>query len=356
MKKISTSNFLQKMQEENLCKKQGLSLKDQKGITLIALVVTIVVLLILAGVTITMVLGEDGIIAQAKLAAEKTKDAIENEQGEIANLVDDLENILSSDIEENTPSSPSPSPELPIDLTEQEQSQITIGTPEATEDYGKIVKESSTDTNYQAGNITTWRLFYQDKDYTYIISNTLVNQSKSLETLYTNAGYGNINGNDVSTIGQKLNSQFKNFTSSNTNKNIKAVAYLTDPKNWQEYKTGNAVYAIGSPTIELFVKSYNATNNEHVIYFSPEDMGYQENTSSGWLTTGQRNGIYNTGSSDEWWVASPASNFVTNLLIVDESNGDVSNGGSLNGFTSAVRPLVCFRTSEFKDTYSLSDQ
>ena len=44
-----------------------------KGITLIALVVTIVVLLILAGITINYVLGEDGILSQAKLAAENTK-------------------------------------------------------------------------------------------------------------------------------------------------------------------------------------------------------------------------------------------------------------------------------------------
>ena len=47
-----------------------------KGITLIALVITIIVLLILAGVTISMVLGDDGIIAQAqgaKKAQEKTR-------------------------------------------------------------------------------------------------------------------------------------------------------------------------------------------------------------------------------------------------------------------------------------------
>ena len=38
----------------------------EKGITLIALVVTIVVLLILAGVSISMLTGENGIITQAQ--------------------------------------------------------------------------------------------------------------------------------------------------------------------------------------------------------------------------------------------------------------------------------------------------
>lgn len=67
-----------------------------KGITLIALVVTIVVLLILSGVTISMLLGEDGIIKTAQEAANKTQEAVENEQAELNQLYDDLDNILSS--------------------------------------------------------------------------------------------------------------------------------------------------------------------------------------------------------------------------------------------------------------------
>lgn len=44
-----------------------------KGITLIALVITIIVLLILTGVSINMISGENGIITKAKLAAEETR-------------------------------------------------------------------------------------------------------------------------------------------------------------------------------------------------------------------------------------------------------------------------------------------
>ena len=46
--------------------------KKEKGITLIALVVTIVVLLILAGISISMLTGENGVIAQANNSAIKT--------------------------------------------------------------------------------------------------------------------------------------------------------------------------------------------------------------------------------------------------------------------------------------------
>ena len=54
--------------------------KEMKGITLVALVVTIVVLLILAGVSINTVLGDDGIIKKAKDAAEATKRASAEEE------------------------------------------------------------------------------------------------------------------------------------------------------------------------------------------------------------------------------------------------------------------------------------
>ena len=54
--------------------------KEMKGITLVALVITIVVLLILAGVSINTVLGDDGIIQKAKEAAETTRRASAEEE------------------------------------------------------------------------------------------------------------------------------------------------------------------------------------------------------------------------------------------------------------------------------------
>ena len=70
--------------------------KEMKGITLVALVVTIVVLLILAGVSINSVLGENGIIIKAKEAAEKTAEAQEREMIERNLLEQELENSLAT--------------------------------------------------------------------------------------------------------------------------------------------------------------------------------------------------------------------------------------------------------------------
>ena len=54
-------------------------MKNEKGITLIALIITIIVLLILAGVSISMVVGENGILNRATDAKTKTDLAKEHE-------------------------------------------------------------------------------------------------------------------------------------------------------------------------------------------------------------------------------------------------------------------------------------
>ena len=59
--------------------KEEKSIKSSRGITLIALIITIIVLLILAGVSISMVVGENGVLNRAQDASQKTKFASEKE-------------------------------------------------------------------------------------------------------------------------------------------------------------------------------------------------------------------------------------------------------------------------------------
>ena len=69
-------------------------MKNNKGITLVALVVTIVVLLILAGVSINLVLGNNGIIAKAKEAETKSAEASENDLKGMNALTEEMNNAL----------------------------------------------------------------------------------------------------------------------------------------------------------------------------------------------------------------------------------------------------------------------
>ena len=70
-------------------------MKKNKGITLVALVVTIVVLLILAGVSINLVLGNNGIIAKAKEAQRESAEASQNDLKGMNGLVSEMEGALA---------------------------------------------------------------------------------------------------------------------------------------------------------------------------------------------------------------------------------------------------------------------
>ena len=86
---------------------KGVKLKtNHNGITLITLVITVIILLILAGVTLSLTLGENGIITLAQRATQNYIEAEEREQAmlsEFENVVNDrLEGIENSDEESGT--------------------------------------------------------------------------------------------------------------------------------------------------------------------------------------------------------------------------------------------------------------
>ena len=68
--------------------KKEIKNKQEKGITLIALVVTIVVLLILAGVSISLVINNNGVISKAKDARDKYAEAQTNDEKQLNEVSD----------------------------------------------------------------------------------------------------------------------------------------------------------------------------------------------------------------------------------------------------------------------------
>ncbi|MCI9063557.1 MAG: hypothetical protein HFJ17_03010 [Clostridia bacterium] len=74
-------------------------LKENKGITLIALVITIIVLLILAGVAISMLSGDNGILRQAAKAKEETEIAGKKEEADLFATELKIAKSLGEDVE-----------------------------------------------------------------------------------------------------------------------------------------------------------------------------------------------------------------------------------------------------------------
>ena len=71
--------------------------KLETGITLITLVVSIIVLIILAGVSIAMLVGENGIITQAQRAAQETEEAKQNEEKGLQELEGYIDSSLGGE-------------------------------------------------------------------------------------------------------------------------------------------------------------------------------------------------------------------------------------------------------------------
>ena len=81
--------------KERFKQMKGIRKKDnQYGITLIALVITIIVLLILTGVSIAMLTGQNGILTQAQKAKTETENATKNEVAILNDYEDKINDAL----------------------------------------------------------------------------------------------------------------------------------------------------------------------------------------------------------------------------------------------------------------------
>ena len=98
------------MKKERKNRRRMQKLEEEKGITLLALIITVVIMLILAAVTISVTLGEGGLVDQAKWAAEQTANLTKSEQEQLDELQKEFTNLMAED-SEITP--PNPGPELP---------------------------------------------------------------------------------------------------------------------------------------------------------------------------------------------------------------------------------------------------
>ena len=327
--------------------------RKEKGITLIALVITIIVLLILAGVTIATLTGDNGILTQAGNAKDKTTEAesIERVQVEVAGsygidgtidkeqLNKNLKNINGLIYNGNALSDSNKIANLPATVTLNGYDIVInanggvekipeiiakiIANPQAY--YGKKV------TNYKASDSDTnnYRIFYVDKDNYF---------KDGYNTIYLKADFSGVVSCSTSydasqTLIKKMNPLWatkENTVAAETttisNPNEQAAAWLCDPSKWTAYcDTDKANYAIGGPSAEMYVKSYNQTHGDDAL-----GCQYQTNNVPGYIykveNTIQNDG-YNTNSDTLdysmkyksmycgkngnrkgfWWLASPSA-------------------------------------------------
>lgn len=234
---------------------------------------------------------------------------------------------------------------------EVQEPEFVLGEPaeNSAVNYGKKVvdyKSNAESTQDEIG----WRVFYQDTEgNTYLIADNLVGNYTPLNE------WGDHTGASTSAEGKGLNPLVKNLlTSQSSNGNMCATSWFTEPAEWMAYTDSNkganakATFAIASPTIELYTKSYNAVaaiydSVNALEYPTTGTYGYTYSTFPSNLTTAV-NGIYNKGSGTVWWFASPGWSRVNSNYCFRVANSSM-DGGRTNG-GHPVRPVVCIPTSE----------
>ena len=119
--------------------------KKNKGITLIALVVTIIVLLILAGISIVMLTGQNGILNRANEAKEKTGVAQKEENEKLQGYEDTINQYVPSSNEGTTegglPTGTGTTPYLPDESKFEKVEGTDLNT-------GLVIKEKKTGSEY----------------------------------------------------------------------------------------------------------------------------------------------------------------------------------------------------------------
>lgn len=78
------------------------NINSDKGITLTILVITIVVILILSGVTITAVMGDQGLINKSEELSNNTNETINQQTEELNNMINELDEIMNPWVQNKT--------------------------------------------------------------------------------------------------------------------------------------------------------------------------------------------------------------------------------------------------------------
>ena len=245
--------------------------------------------------------------------------------------------------------------------------------------YGKEVVYTP-----QNGAPVGWKIFYADNENIYLIADDYVenkyapNASNGINLDKTgsyNIFFNTIGNNSTAyavindTRVTKWISKLNNFTA--TNKGMKATAYLLDINIWSNFKDANdkAEYAIGAPTLEMFVKSYNNINLLKTIQCEETDeIGYHVKWNDGSYVSSidglnVHQNLYiisNQTNATSYWIASPGGYLktddefgppVTDVAGIDYGRMcNVSGNGTLytsvlyNDRNTSFRPIICLKS------------
>ena len=210
------------------------------------------------------------------------------------------------------------------------------------------------DLNKDGNTTNDWKIFYKDNNgYVYLIANnnqnlytdilTLAGMQESTQNKYC-VYWKNIP--QYNEITDFVKTRYKmGWNKSKTNPNIKSVSQLLNTNNWKNLvNTNYAIDAIGAPTVEMWVESWNEKGYKKSYYNNNGDTGYCVGDVEAPTT------MHIEGLSTEdtlyfpdylaYWLASPAAGHTGNLLCIN--NPGISYAYFQFDYWT-IRPVVCLK-------------
>ena len=364
----------------------------KRGISLIVLVITIIVIVILA-VAVILSIANDNPIERAKEARNKHN---EKELEQTANLLfqewyqkKELNQFSDNDIinEYDIYAQKYVDNKLKNDYNydDKQISRVSVSTengvvvrPEiidaryvTAKDYGNYVTNYTTPCKIESdttNGIGGWKIFYSNKTNIFLIADdyiykTYVPKGKLGNEIYAHGDYKlsmdyiirDYKGtNDILDELKSLNKMYfdNNYTSKDYN--VKAVAYMLDTNIWNtNFKNSTfADYAIGGPSIEMFVDSYNQKYNDKKIELQvTSSEGYSlkwknNNEYAGYikgLKTTDDTCVVSNDKASGLWISSPnvAGGYNVFWASSDGWLGSRGTGNENPGF----RTVICLNSN-----------
>ena len=327
-------------------------MKNENGITLITLIITIIVMLIIAGVALSSAVGDNGILEQATTAVRNQELGQSLERESIREASDFIDRQTG--------------------VYQETEILYNLVTPS---DYGASI-------NYSINGVDDWKIFYKDDINVYIISSSLLENSKLpkyAEVIthpdYSYSAYWSDEGTELqflsgsasieaNTIERYKMSWAAKYPTS-TNDNAKAAAALLNTAVWNAFVDPTyAIGAIATPTLEMLVASYEGKYGDEVDISKMDENGYYVNTAAD--PTGDSMYVQLSNTSDTlyfpsvevpegessplgYWLASPSADVTggKSLLCTVGINShyigfDKSGccGVNATGAVMGIRPVV----------------
>lgn len=215
-------------------------------------------------------------------------------------------------------------------------------------DYKGTYEDASTYGNGE------WEFFFADEKHIYIITKGYLKKAAldiknyngtkdftaaNIETKYPALAAGIFDKTyDPTSVGNELKYE-------SDRENMKATQYLLDSTVWARYakdSDGFGEWAIGGPTLELFIKSYNAYYHEDETLESPSNNGYPNPLSednSIPVGTYLHHAVWAQNESPDYWLAAQSAfkpDTVRNIYSTKCKIGD-----NYHNMEHSYRPVVC---------------